>query len=208
MINTIYRLRTAMKYKSLSLLAAACSMTLLTGCAASQNGQIRLGDMVNEVVRVVTTPSTQAAGNTQQSKSEITDWTFYLAPMQEGCNYPHMSKDNPQVLRKSVENVYRKGNPELEGDEVTYYFNLKNAIAFGYPITRIEYLQGYEWSHLKVVFADSRFTNLRPSFKLPKIDEDATVLKNNAAGYDIESYGYTALEFNTADNSITCSSGV
>ena len=197
-----------MKYKSLSLLAAACGMTLLTGCAASQDGQIRLGDMVNEVVRVVTTPSTQAKGNTQ-STAQVTDWTFYLAPMQQGCKYPYMSSNVPQVLKKSVDSVNRKGNPELEGDEVTYYFNLKNAVAFGYPITRVEYLQGYEWSHLKVVFADSSFTRLRPSFKLPEINSEfMSVEKNNSEGYEVETGGYVFLDFDTKDNSITCGSGV
>jgi len=202
-----------MKYKSLSLLTAAFGMTLLTGCAASQDGQVRLGDMVNEVVRVITTPSTQTTGNTQakssiQSTAQVTDWTFYLAPMQQGCNHPNMSDNVPLVLKKSVDSVKRKGNPELEGDEVTYYINLKNAVAFGYPITRVEYLQGYEWSHLKVVFADNRFTNLRSSFKLPKDDGDMAITRNDSKGYDVESYGYYSLDFNTADNSITCSSGV
>ena len=205
MINTTYKLRTAMKYKSLSLLVAACSMSLSMSCAA---GSLRLGDIVNEVVRVITTPSTQAIGNTQTPKSEITDWTFYLAPMQEGCNYPYMSSNVPYALKKSVDSVYTKGNPEMEGDEVTYYFNLKNAVAFGYPITRVEYLQGYEWSHLKVVFADSSFTRLRPSFKLPKTDEYASVEKNNSSGYELGDVPYLFLNFDTKDNSITCGSGV
>ena len=202
-----------MKYKSLSLLTAAFGMTLLTGCAASQDGQVRLGDMVNEVVRVITTPSTQTTGNTQakssiQSTAQVTDWTFYLAPMQQGCNHPNMSDNVPLVLKKSVDSVKRKGNPELEGDEVTYYINLKNAVAFGYPITRVEYLQGYEWSHLKVVFADSSFTRLRPSFKLPKTDEYASVEKNNSSGYELGDVPYLFLNFDTKDNSITCGSGV
>lgn len=192
-----------MKYKSLSLLAAACSMTLSMSCAAAP---IRLGDIVNEVVRVVTTPSTQAKGNTQ-STAQVTDWTFYLAPMQQGCEYPYMSSNVPQVLKKSVDSVYKKSDPEM--DEVTYYFNLKNAVAFGYPITRVEYLQGYEWSHLKVVFADSSFTQLRPSFKLPELkDEYMSVEKNNNDGYELGDVPYIFLNFDTKDNSITCGSGL
>lgn len=124
-----------MRVSSYAAVGALCLTGLLTGCASTDG----FAQSVNSIVADVQ-QGLKSGLTSPEPKSEVTDWTFYLAPMQEGCNYPHMSKDNPQVLRKSVENVYRKGNPELEGDEVTYYFNLKNAVAFGYPITRVEYL--------------------------------------------------------------------
>ncbi|MUG32387.1 MULTISPECIES: hypothetical protein [Psychrobacter] len=197
-----------MKYKSLSLLVAACGMTLLTGCAASQDGQIRLGDMVNEVVRVVTTPSTQAKDSVQ-STAQVTDWTFYLAPMQQGCEYPYITDNFPNELRKSVKHVSLKGDPEveMEGHESLYTFYLQNAVAFGYPITKVEYLQQYEGSDFKVVFADSSFTKLRPSFK-PPYGPSVTVERNDSSGYDISYGGFLVLKFDTTDNSITCSSGI
>nr|WP_241879542.1 hypothetical protein [Psychrobacter sp. PraFG1]UNK06357.1 hypothetical protein MN210_07445 [Psychrobacter sp. PraFG1] len=127
-----------MKYKSLSLLVAACGMTLLTGCAASQDGQIRLGDMVNEVVRVVTTPSTQAKDSVQ-STAQVTDWTFYLAPMQQGCEYPYITDNFPNELRKSVKHVSLKGDPEveMEGHESLYTFIYKMQLLSVIPLLKL-----------------------------------------------------------------------
>ena len=197
-----------MKYKSLSLLMAACGMTLLTGCAANQDGQIRLGDMVNEVVRVVTTPSIQAKESIQ-STTQATDWTFYLAPMQQGCEYPDIIDNFPNELKNSVKHVSLKGDPVVEVDahESLYTFYLQNAVAFGYPITKVEYLLQYEGSDLKIVFADSRFTKLRPSFK-PPYGPHVTVERNDSSGYDVSDGGFLVLKFDTTDNSISCSSGI
>lgn len=197
-----------MKYKSLSLLLAACSITLLTGCRDGQNEQASTANIVNEAETVVTAPSAQAAASTQKTKSETTDWTFYLDRMKDGCNYPYMNDEIPGKLKGSVESTSKTGDQELEDGEVTYHFNLKNATAFGHPITKIEYLQGYEWSHLKAFFADGRFAELRPSFKLPENIGEMIVKREDSKGYDVESEAYYSLNFDTSDNSITCSSGI
>lgn len=119
-----------------------------------------------------------------------------------------MTSNIPAKYKPSVESLYRKGDPNSEGDEVVYYFNLKNATAFGYPIKQIEYLQGYEWSHLKLKFKDNKFMALRPSFQPPKPREYEVIEKNDMNGYEGENGGYFFLKFNAAENSITCGSGV
>lgn len=204
MVNITHRLRTVMKYKSLSLLAAACSMTLLTGCAASQDGQVRLGDMVNEVVKVVTTPSTQASSNTQ-SAAQATKLDAYVQPMLNGCD----NIDIDQLIqqqRSAISGIERKGNPNVEGEEVVTIVSLRNATAFGYPLSKIERLSGYEWGHTKIYFNTDQFVNLRPAFKLPNYDDESfKVVRNDATGYQYGPNEYaTILTFNRQERSILC----
>ena len=204
MINTTYRLRTVMKYKSLSLLVAACGMTLLTGCAASQDGQVRLGDVVNEVVKAAFTPSTQATGTTQ-STAQATKLDAYVQPMLNGCD----NIDIDQLIqqqRSAIAGIQRKGNPNVEGEEVVTTISLKNATAFGYPLSKIESLSGYEWGHTKIYFNTDQFVNLRPAFKLPNYDDEMfKVVRNDATGYQYGPNEYaTILTFNRQERSILC----
>ena len=201
MICTIHKLRTVMKYKSLSLLVAACSMTLSMSCAA---GSIRLGDIVNEVVRVITTPSTQATGNTQ-STAQATKLDAYLQPMLNGCE----SIDIEKLIREqrsAINDIQRKGDPNAEGDELITTVSFRNATAFGYPVTKIERLIGYEWNHTKLYFNTDQFVSLRPAFKLPTYDSEHTeVVWNNATGYQYGDDWYgSRLTFDRQNRTILC----
>ena len=89
---------------------------------------------------------------------------------------------------------------------------LKGATAFGQPLLKVEYLQGYEWYHLRLHFKDTKFTTLRSQFKLPNFNaenaEYSRVIKNNASGYEVESGGYLNLIFDTKQKTITCDGGI
>lgn len=146
-----------------------------------------------------------------------TDWTPYLKPMMSGCDFPNPTDKLPARYNASVVSKKVKIDPEdydiigYRGDKITTY-TLKNATAFGQPLLKLEYLAGYEWGHLKLYFKDTKFTALRPQFKLPKVDnypsDPLQVMKNNASGYEVEEMGYTNLIFDRKEKSITCFSGL
>ena len=141
-----------------------------------------------------------------------TDWTPYLKPVLSGCGYVNPTEALPTRYKASIASKKIKGNPKIEGEEVYTTYTLKDSTAFGQPLLKVEYLQGYEWYHLKLYFKDAKFTTLRPQFKLPKINKDEAeytkVVKNNKNGYEIEDGGYLSLVFDQKQKSITCAGGV
>jgi len=146
------------------------------------------------------------------SATAATDWTPYLKPMLTGCDFINPTDQLPSRYKASISSKKVKGNPKIEGEEVITTYYLKNASAFGQPLQKVEYLQGYEWNHLRLYFKDSKFLALRPKFKLPVFDKNvapyATVTKNDKTGYSIEEGGYIDLVFDAKQKSITCSGGV
>ena len=146
-----------------------------------------------------------------------TDWTPYLKPMLSGCSFSNDPDKLPARYKASIASKKVRvdstdyGVDDYEGDTITTY-HLKNATAFGHPLSKVEYLQGYEWGHLKLYFKDSKFTALRPQFKLPKSNQRSggynAVTKNNASGYEVEDIGYVTLAFNSKEKSIVCDRGL
>lgn len=151
-------------------------------------------------------------GLSTMAATAATDWTPYLKPMLAGCDFINPTKDLPSRYKASVTSKKVKGNPKIEGEEVITTYYLKNASVFGQPLSKVEYLQGYEWYHLRLYFKDTKFLALRPKFKLPVFDKDVapyvTVVKNDKSGYTVEEGGYTDLVFDGKQKSITCSGGV
>lgn len=141
-----------------------------------------------------------------------TDWTPFLKPMLSGCGYVNPTDKLPTRYKRSIVSKKVKGNPRIEGEEVVTTYTVKGATAFGQPLLKVEYLQGYEWYHLRLYFKDAKFTTLRPQFKLPKIDKQANeysqVTKNNTSGYEVEDGGYLTLTFDPKQKTITCGGGV
>jgi len=141
-----------------------------------------------------------------------TDWTPYLKPVLSGCDYVNPTEKLPARYKASIASKKVKGNPKNEGEEVYTTYTLKDSTAFGQPLLKVEYLQGYEWYHLKLYFKDGKFTTLRPQFKLPKINKDQAeytkVVKNDKSGYEVEDGGYLSLVFDQKQKSITCAGGV
>ena len=146
-----------------------------------------------------------------------TDWTPYLKPMMLGCQYPDPTDKLPARYKASIASKKVRVDPDnndilyYEGDKFTIY-NLKNATAFGQPLLKVEYMQGYEWSHLKLYFKDTKFTALRPQFKLPKFDTTLGFRKpeiiNNSSGYKTYQESRKELTFNKKEKSITCYGGL
>lgn len=142
-----------------------------------------------------------------------TDWTPYLKPMMSGCNYPNPTEKLPTRYKTSIASkkvrVDKTNAIDGYGETFTTY-TLKNSTAFGQPLLKIEHLQGYEWGHLKLYFKDTKFTALRPQFKLPKVDdvmnEGFHIMQNNDSGYKIDDGMWeTNLNFDKKQKTITCS---
>ena len=146
-----------------------------------------------------------------------TDWTPYLKPMMSGCEHPNPTDKLPAPYKASIASKKVRINPDdydisdYEGDKFTTY-NLKNATAFGQPLLKVEYMQGYEWSHLKLYFKDTKFIALRPQFKLPIFYKSQygvlPDIINNNNGYQTYQDFYANLTFDKKDKSITCFSGL
>ncbi|MGP5503028.1 hypothetical protein [Psychrobacter faecalis] len=144
-----------------------------------------------------------------------TDWTPFLKPMLSGCSVPIPTKDLPTRYKSSIVSKKAKVDSDyadsgFDGNKITTYY-LKDATAFGQPLSKVEYTQGFEDNQLKLYFKDTKFTALRPQFQLPEIDEleDGYIelRRNNASGYDIRYMGYTGLKFDTKQKSIACYGG-
>lgn len=144
-----------------------------------------------------------------------TDWTSYLKPMMSGCSHPNPTKNLPTRYKASIVSTKVKVGSEkydivgYRGDKVTTY-SLKNATAFGQPLLKIEHLQGYEWAHLTLYFKDTKFTALRPQFKLPKVDdvmnEGFHIMQNNDSDYKVyDGMWEINLKFDKKQKTITCS---
>lgn len=113
------------------------------------------------------------------------DWTPLLKGMQENCdiyentdqidNIVKNSKAAPKALWADIvkkTTVYQSGDKvvtkkycEQGGDSCSIEdkITLKNAQAFGMPIREIISVGGYEYSELKIVFADNRFERILPN---------------------------------------------
>lgn len=145
-----------------------------------------------------------------------TDWTPYLKPMLSGCFYPEPSENLParykaSVVSKKITFDRTDADSDYDGEKTTTY-TLKNATAFGQPLLKVEELEGYEWGHLKLYFKDTKFTALRPQFKLPKFDTTPGSLQpkiiNNSSGYNTIQESQKELIFNKKEKSITCYGGL
>ena len=146
-----------------------------------------------------------------------TDWTPYLKSMQKGCDYPNPTTSSlPIAYQQSIIDTDTRIKPynssdeeQLEHlDETITTYTLNNATAFGKQLSQIEYLSGFEWSHLKLYFANNP-QSLRSGFTLPVDKHDInTVTKNDSSGYQVTGEGFTHLTFDKKDNSIACGFGV
>ncbi|MDO5770238.1 MAG: hypothetical protein Q4P13_12100 [Psychrobacter sp.] len=140
-----------------------------------------------------------------------TDWTPYFESMQNGCEFPDPREGVPSKYKASIVSNKVKSNLNDIGDDddkIITTYTLKNATAFGQPMTKFEYLQGYEWSQLKLYFKNEDFIKLRPRFKLPELDEPSVVTKNDNSGYDVDIGGIMYLEFDKKGKSIACGFGI
>lgn len=144
---------------------------------------------------------------TRQAAS--TDWTPYLKSMQKGCDYPNPTTSSlPIPYQQSIIDTETRYRGENTDKETLTTYVLSNATAFGRPLNKIEYLSGYEWSHLKLYFANDPQA-LRKEFTLPVDKYDVnTVTKNDSSGYQVTGEGFTHLTFDKKDNSIACGFGV
>lgn len=109
----------------------------------------------------------------------ITDWTAYIQPLQHNCNGEKLSKiiydyKKTQKFPKNLQPSIIKVTPinpfsdkkilnsnETDGFELL----LKNATAFGYPITKLRIVvPETEYFDYTVSFANSNFMQLLPKF--------------------------------------------
>lgn len=140
------------------------------------------------------------------------DWTPYLKGMQESCdiNYGDLvelfgdgkKSKMPKKLQPSVAKYM------LEPHEKTSV-QLKNATAFGQPITRIVF-EHPETSYvsLTVYFANSNFTKIKPQLFLKLEDEKYSVGTNKAWSMlaretsEMDEHGYPIVKYSHSPISI------
>lgn len=192
-----------MKKNYRNIIAATVGLTLLSGCAPSQDGTYRLGDVVNDVTRAVLSPASQTTANAQTKAIEVGS---YIRPMLEGCD----SVDIERLVREQkgvIADVQRVSEPRGDDPNATTTVRLKNAVVFGHPLQKIETHSGYNDFTSKLYFSNEGFVKLRSAFKVPTGD-DVNVTKNDASGYLVTGYEYVSLEFDRQNKTVSCGKGV
>ena len=96
------------------------------------------------------------------------DWTPYLQGMQENCNYGDTIA-NILTKQSAVPNALKKDVVKQSYANIDEFTNkgmlqLKNASAFGYPISKITLDEEYDGRYLTVYFKDKNFMKLLPNF--------------------------------------------
>ncbi len=103
------------------------------------------------------------------TSSFAADWTNYLKSMQDSCKIASIEKsinkksDIPKNLHSSISKYSVKNNMF---DAKDADIRLKNATAFGQPISRITHTISSEGRELTVYFKNNHFINLKPKFSI------------------------------------------
>lgn len=176
---------------------------MLSGCAPSQDGKYRLGDVVNDVTSAVLSPASQTTANTQ---TQAIDVGSYIKPMLEGCDSVDIER-LVQEQKSVIADVQRVSKPSGDNPNATTTVKLKNAVVFGYPLQKIETHRGYNDFSSKLYFSNDEFVKLRSAFKVPTGD-DVNVAKNDASGYLVKGYEYVSLEFDRQNKTVTCGKSI
>lgn len=135
-----------------------------------------------------------------------TDWTPILEPLTKGCELVDLNKI-PTSYQSSIISKKHKGNIDKDSyEKITIV--LKDAMAFGYPLKKIESDKEISQGGQIINFKNAEFMNARSKFKLPAL-EGWTVQNNDASGYTLEATegmdSGMGLEFNKTKKTITCS---
>lgn len=132
-----------------------------------------------------------------------TDWTSYLQPMQDSCRFQELEIPKLKgVYKKSVANTNIQNKGKGESIKRTITYTLKNATAFGYPLTKVIYTGGYENEAVSLYFGTAEFMKLRSSFKPAQDDMNDPNLKITSKGYQLSN---SDLSFDSKAKAITCS---
>jgi len=190
---------------------------LLNGCTDFSTDATSADELVSSTeTMALLIGSNHTVSNDKKIKieSDVTnniDWTPIFNPMRAGCEIPayFYNKDFPPQYKTAITFIESKGDPTLEEEDgfITTYA-LKNSVVFGYPIKSFEYLQGYEWSSIKLFFEDKSFMQLMPLFTPPNRDDYPSDVEHNSAGYEHVGAIFTYLHFDVNEKSITCESGI
>ncbi|SUD90908.1 hypothetical protein [Psychrobacter phenylpyruvicus] len=186
-----------------NIIAATVGLALLSGCAPSQDGKYRLGDVVNDVTRAILVPAPQTTANTQANAIEVGG---YIRPMLEGCDLVDIER-LVQEQKGVIADVQRVSEPRGDDPNATTTVRLKNAVVFGHPLQKIETHRGYNDFSSKLYFGNDAFVKLRSAFKVPTGD-DANVTKNDASGYLVKGYEYVSLDFDRQNRTVTCGKSI
>lgn len=164
-----------------------------SGCVTAESYPNKMGQM---------TTSNPGMNNTNH---QAVDWTQYVNPMKNGCDYLKIEHLSPEH-KQSIVKFSTKGDPEFQkADSYVETYILNNAVAFNQPLTKIEVEHGYEWGNSELTFANNKFMSFRPEFKMPKLDSETSFISNDATGYKVETpIGEKGLEFDAKAKTIKC----
>lgn len=169
------------------------------------------------IAHAQSTSNVKTPKNPYLDKSGRIDWTPVLKTMQNGCDLPDIDNAPPEILASVQSDSGTRGGSNKVADGYKTLL-LKNASAFGYPISKIYFgSQGAGFSSATVYFTDQRFLTLRPKFYVQTIagnlsakDKMIITDRNAFAGqYLANGYGYSdgrsGVTFSPKTYSITCS---
>lgn len=133
-----------------------------------------------------------------------TDWTPILRPLLNGCDFAHEIDDVSKLYKSSVvKDTLVADYPDEEETPTHHTLLLKDAVAFGQPITKITNDESDGSFAYSLYFKNTEFMKLRPLFKLPKPNSYSKgKIKTSKLGYETED---RALTFDVKQKTITCS---
>lgn len=144
------------------------------------------------------------------------DWTPKLSVLQDSCSgIFQMMDDIPKKYQASIINKLDAKATDDDGNQIiTTTYRLKNASAFNLPLDRIEekVIEDYfHWKSFSIVFNNTEFLTLRPSFSYTaqssmapdyRITADSPKngsYRNSDAGIDVK-YTNTILGYEVEDS--------
>lgn len=132
------------------------------------------------------------------------DWTPILRPMLNGCDFTNQIDKKSKLYKASVLKDTLVIEDENEEESPTHQtILLKDAVAFGQPITKITHNGADAGFSHTIYFRNKEFIKLRPLFKLPKADSyNKHEIKINNLGYDTPD---RTLTFDIKAKTISCS---
>ncbi|PNK59667.1 hypothetical protein [Psychrobacter sp. FDAARGOS_221] len=193
-----------MRNNIFKIMVATVSIATLSGCASGPDSTYsKMGDAMKDIAVAVLSPASQNTTNTQSQATEI---GRYIKPMLDGCDFVELDK-LVQEQPGAIADHQKISKPQGDDPNETTTVILKDAVAFGYPLQKIETYRGYNQFHSKLFFKNDNFVNLRSAFKVPQ-DSESDLTRNDINGYQVGGYEFVALKFDRQNRTVRCDRGI
>lgn len=155
--------------------------------------------------------------------SQAADWTPLFKSLETNCQFTLRESNKVKVPKSFVKDIVSKKEND-QGDSYDLTMKLKNATAFGSPLTKMVVKSDTGGGEVKLFFTNTDFmkslsnftfkddngslrAGVNKKFTVDVQDEYPIKFESNASGYsmDGDSYG-TILNFDRKSKTISCSS--